>query len=127
MDDMRLSKKIEGLLVQAKDEAYNNGKVEGIEEGRVAGHAEGLREGLEGAYADGREAGLREGRDEGRDEGQRTTLTTRKNCEYLGFHKAMLMCAIRLKAALPESECNVAAKPYWWGRAIAWFIQERGK
>ena len=60
----------QGALELAREEAKEEGKVEGIKEGTEKGREEGIREGRE----KGKEEGIKEGKEKGREEGRRKGL-----------------------------------------------------
>ena len=101
---------------------YEEGHNDVVDKGHTAGHEEGHTEGLEKGrrkgFAKGHKAGLRKGSEQAETKLQ----MARKQSEYLGFHKAMLMCSSDIDQKLPDSVKD-EEDSYWWGRALAWFIQ----
>jgi len=116
----RVAGRSEGLR-EGREAGLLEGHWEGVEEGTAAGYedgyAEGLEKGKEEGHGEGHEAGFREGSETRRDDER----WMRKKSEYIGFHKAMLLCSSGIDSKLPEST-EREENAYWWGRALGYYI-----
>jgi flagellar biosynthesis/type III secretory pathway protein FliH len=104
---------------------YAQGYEEGKETGHATGHAEGLVEGESTGYNAGFADGLEEGRQKAVKKFKKKEHISRKENQYIGFHKAMLVVVSeKHKEPLLPQKSKSPAAPYLWGKKVAKFVDD---